>query len=147
MPGLPTQETTVSKKKYLLPIGVGVVVFGAVTAFAASLTVNTKGLGAGNATVGTCNSSASANYVSTLATSGTNKGKYVVTGGTLTTDGLSPSACKGMSYKVTLLDSVNVSLGEATGTLADPTGDATLDFSSTSPVTSGVVGVAVVIAG
>lgn len=135
------------KKKFLLPIVVGVVVFGAVTAFAATLTVNSKSLAAGNGTVTACNTSAAATYTSTLATSGGNTGKYVVTGGTLTTDGLSPSACKGMSYRVTLLDSSNVSLGEATGVLADPTGDATLDFSSNPPLATSVAGVAVVITG
>lgn len=133
-------------KKFLVPIAVGVVVFGVVTAFAATLTVNGTSLAAGNATISACNSSANATYTSTLATSGTNKGKYVVTGGTLSTDGLNPSACKGMSYKVTLLDSGNASLGEATGTLADPTGDTTLDFSSNAPLASAVAGVAVVIA-
>ena len=134
-------------KKFLVPIAVGVVVFGGVTAFAASLTVNSKSLGAGNGTVATCNSSAAATYTSTLATTGGNKGKYVVTGGFLSTDGLSPSACKGMSYKVTLLDGSNASLGESSGTLADPTGDATLDFSANPPLASAVVGVAVVITG
>ena len=79
-------------KKFLVPVAVGVVVFGGVTAFAATLTVNSKSLAAGNGTVTACNNSAAAVYTSTLATSGTNKGKYVVTGGTLTTDGLSPSA-------------------------------------------------------
>ena len=133
-------------KRYALPIGAGVVVFGVVTAFAASLTVNSKSLGAGNATVASCNSAASATYTSTLATTGANKGKYVVSGGSLATDGANPSACKGMSYKVTLLDSSDVSLGEATGNLADPTGDATLSFSGT-PLASAVVGVAVVITG
>ena len=134
-------------KRYALPIGAGVVVFGVVTAFAASLTVNTKSLGSGNATVASCNNAASASYTSTLATTGANKGKYVVTGGSLVTDGSSPSACKGLSYKVTLLDTGNVSLGEATGTLADPTGDATLDFSTSSPLASAVTGIAVVITG
>lgn len=134
-------------KKFLVPIAVGVVVFGGVTAFAATLTVNGTSLAAGNATITACNSSATALYTETLATSGANKGKYVVTGGTLTTDGANPSACKGMSYRVTLLDSSNASLGEATGTLADPTGDATLDFSSNPPLATSVVGVAVVITG
>jgi hypothetical protein len=134
-------------KKFLVPIAVGVVVFGGVTAFAASLTVNSKSLAAGNGTIAACNSSAAAAYTSTLATSGGNTGKYVVTGGSLTTDGLSPSACKGMSYKVTLLDGSNASLGEATGTLADPPGDATLNFSGTPPLASAVVGIAVVITG
>ena len=134
-------------KKFLVPIAVGVVVFGGVTAFAASLTVNSKSLAAGNATVGACNSSAAATYTSTLATTGVNKGKYVVTGGFLSTDGLNPSACKGLSFKVTLLDGSNVSLGEATGNLADPTGDATLDFSANPPLASAVAGVAVVITG
>src|SRR3954463_11000134 len=143
-PGSAKTHWSLPMKKYLLPVGAGVVVFGVVTAFAASLTVNGTSLAAGNATITACNSSATATYSTALATSGANQGKYVVNGGTLTTDGASPSNCKGLNYKVTLLDGSNVSLGTASGQLADPTGDATLTF-ATSPLASAVGGVAVVI--
>ena len=134
-------------KRYLLPIGAGVVVFGVATAFAASLTVNSKSLGSGNTTVAACNSSATVAYTTAAITSGTNKGKYQVTGGTLTTVAGSPSVCSGKSYQVTLLDGSNNVLGtEATGTLGT-NGDATMDFSGTEVLASAVSNIAVTITG
>jgi hypothetical protein len=134
-------------KKFVLPIGAGVVVFGVVTAFAASLTVNSKSLAAGNATAGACNSSAAVTYATALATSGANKGKYVVSSASVTTDGLPTSACGGMAYRVSLLDASNVAVGaEGTGTLAaDGTG--TVTFASGTVLAHDVEGVAVVITG
>lgn len=126
-------------KKYLLPLGVGVVVFGGATAFAASLTVTNTSLGAGNATVSTCNSSATVTYNTTATT---NTKTYVVT----TTPVASAATCATLSYKVTLLGANNASLGEATGSL-NSSGGATPDFSSQNIAASDVLGVAVVITG
>src|SRR3954453_6162801 len=56
-------------KSYAVPAIGGVAVFGAVTAFAATLTVNSKSLGSGNATVSSCNASASVSYSSVYAAS------------------------------------------------------------------------------
>ena len=48
--------------RFAIPAVVGVVVFGSVTAFAASLSVSSKTLGAGNASVASCNASVSVSY-------------------------------------------------------------------------------------
>jgi hypothetical protein len=118
---------------------VGVVVFGAVTAFAATLTVNTKSLGAGNAGVSSCNASASVTYSTSY--SATLPG-YKVTTAPVT----SAAACASMAFKVTLTGASNASLGEVTGTL-DASGNASPDFSSSNVAASGVTGVSVVITG
>jgi hypothetical protein len=139
-------------KKYLLPLGAGVVVFGVATAFAASLTVNSKSLGAGNDAVTSCNSSANVTYsTAPITAAGLTKGQYKVTGGTLTTVagvGLADSTCGGMSYRVQLLDSSNDVLGtEATGSLGATTGSATLDFGSSEVRAEDVANVSVVVTG
>jgi len=135
-------------KKYLLPIGIGVAVFGAVTAFAASLTVNSSSLGAGNATVGSCNSSAAVSY-DTVGTTATKT--YKVTTATVTTPAVvapaTSAVCGGMSFKVTLLGASNVVLGELPGTLDNLTGVGSVDFSSSNVPAVDVTGVAVVITG
>lgn len=126
-------------KKFLLPLGAGVVVFGSVTAFAATLNVTSNSLGAGNATLTACNSSASVTY---NTTAGTGAKTYEVTTAPVAT----ASTCNGKSFKVTLLGASNASLAEATGTL-DSTGAATPDFTSDHIAAEDVVGVAVVITG
>ena len=118
---------------------VGVVVFGAVTAFAATLTVNSKSLGAGNATVASCNSSASVTYNTSYSAS---LPGYKVTTAPVT----SAVACATMSYKVTLTGAANASLGEVTGTL-DASGNASPDFTASNIAASGVTGISVVITG
>src|SRR3954447_15616691 len=50
------------RKRFLIPAVAGVVTFGAVTAFAASLNVTSKSLAAGNASVTSCNASAAVSY-------------------------------------------------------------------------------------
>jgi hypothetical protein len=113
------------------------VVCGAVTAFAASLNVNGTSLGAGNATVTACNTSASVNYTTTPS-----GGTYKVAAAPIT----SAVGCATMSYRVTLLGSSNSVLAEQTGTL-DSTGAAAPDFSGSSVSASAVTGVALVITG
>jgi len=114
-------------------------VFGAVTAFAASLTVSSKSLGAGNATVSTCNATAAVTY--NVAYSATLPG-YKVTTAPITT----AAACNGLSYRVTLTGAANASLGEVTGTL-DASGAASPDFSSSNVTAGSVTGVSVVVTG
>src|SRR4051812_42569887 len=82
-------------KRFLIPAVAGVVTFGAVTAFAATLGVSSKSLGAGNATVASCNATAQVTYNTTYAS--TIPG-YKVTTAPVTT----ASGCATMSYKVTL---------------------------------------------
>ena len=125
-------------KKFLIPLGAGIVVFGAVTAFAATLNVTGTSLGAGNATVASCNSSASVTYT-TAAT--TNAKTYRVATAPVT----SAVACAGLAYKVSLLGASG-SLGEVTGTL-DSSGAAAPDFTSANVAAQDVTGVAVVITG
>ncbi len=126
-------------KKYLVPLVAGVTVFGAATAFAATLSVTSGGLAAGNATVASCNASAAVTYT-TAAT--TNAKTYKVSTAPVT----SAIACAGLSYKITLLGASNASLGEATGTL-DGTGADAPSFASANIAAQDVVGVAVVISG
>jgi hypothetical protein len=125
--------------RFLAPVVVGVVVFGAVTAFAASLSVSSKSLGAGNATVATCNATAAVTY--NVGYSATLPG-YRVTTAPITT----AVACTGLAYKVTLTGAGNASLGEVPGTL-DASGAASPDFSTSNVAASGVTGVTVVITG
>jgi hypothetical protein len=126
--------------KRLLAAGIiGVIVFGAVFAFAASLTVNTKSLGAGNNAVASCNASASISY--NTAYSATIPG-YKVTTAPIT----SAVACATMSYRVTLTGAGNTSLGEVTGSL-DATGAASPDFTSANVNAASVTGVQLVITG
>ena len=125
--------------RFLAPVVVGVVVFGAVTAFAASLTVSSKSLGSGNATVATCNATAAVTY--NVGYSATVPG-YKVTTAPITT----AATCTGLAYRVTLTGTGNTSLGEVTGTL-DSTGAASPDFSASNIAASGVAGVSVVITG
>ncbi|MDQ1684229.1 MAG: hypothetical protein QOC82_966 [Frankiaceae bacterium] len=129
-------------KKFLLPIGAGVVVFGGVTAFAATLNVNSTSLASGNATVSSCNSAAAVTYATTPTT---NAKTYDVTTASVTTSGTG-SGCASMAYKVTLLGANNASLGEKTGTL-DASGAGSVDFTALTVPASDVVGVAVVITG
>lgn len=128
-------------KKYLLPIAVGVVVFGAVTAFAASLTVNSSSLAAGNTTVAACNTHASVSYAPTASGTGFQTGTATVT---ITPDDPTnqPTPCDGMAFKVTLLGASNSVLATQSGTLSGNSG--TASFTADAATVSGV---AVVITG
>lgn len=126
-------------KRFLIPLAAGVVTFGAVTAFAATLNVSSKSLGAGNATVASCNATAQVTYNTSY--SATLPG-YKVTTSPVTT----AAGCASMAYKVTLTGAGNASLGEITGTL-DGTGAASPDFSATNVAASSVTGVSVAITG
>ena len=126
-------------KKYLLPVGVGVVVFGAVTAFAATLNVSSSSLGAGNATVQSCNDNAAVTY--TVAS-----GK--VSTAVVTISGAQASGhCDGKTAQVTLTGASG-SLGSATATVGSTTTDiATANLASANIDPSLVTGVSVVITG
>ena len=126
-------------KRLLIAGVVGAVVFGSVYAFAATLTVNSKTLGAGSGTVAACNASASVNYNTVY--SATLPG-YKVTTAPVT----SAVACATMAYRLTLTGTGNASLGEVTGVL-DATGAASPDFTASNVAASGVIGVQLVISG
>lgn len=126
-------------KRFLVPAVAGVITFGAVTAFAASLNVTSKTLGSGNATVNGCNATAAVTY--NTAYSATLPGYKVTTAPVTTAVG-----CATMAYKVTLTGTSNASLAEVTGTL-DSSGAANPDFTSNNIAASAVTGVSVVITG
>lgn len=125
-------------KKFLLPIGAGVVVFGAVTAFAATLNVTSSSLAAGSALVQSCNDNAAVSYALTTA------GKVGVT--TVDTSGAKSPGCGSMSFQVTVLNGTTV-LATKSGTLSG--GSGTVDFSAggTTVDPASVTNVAVVITG
>lgn len=129
-------------KKFLLPVGAGVVVFGSVTAFAATLTVNSSSLGAGNATVTSCNSAAAVTY-NTVPTANTKT--YDVSTAAITTSGTG-TGCANMAFKVSLLAANGSTLGEKTGSL-DGTGAGSVDFTSLTVPATDVASVAVVVTG
>ena len=124
-------------KKFVLPIGAGVVVFGVVTAFAASLTVNSETLGAGDATVSACQDTASVAYTH----SGTN-----VTGATVTFSNGNAGDCDGLTAEVTV---------SGTGTVATPvvktatvaSDQASVTYTAGTVKVADVTGVQVVITG
>jgi hypothetical protein len=126
-------------KRFGVPAVTGVVVFGAVTAFAATFTVSSKTVVAGNATVSACNATAAVTY-NTLY-SATLPG-YTVTTTPITT----AASCNGMAYKVTLMGATNNSLGEKTGTL-DSSGASSPDFTTSVVSVALISGVAVTITG
>lgn len=126
-------------KRSLVPVGVGVVVFGTVTAFAATLDVSSTSLGAGNSTVESCSTTASVSYTTAYASA--LPGYHVATAPVV-----SATTCAGLSYKVTLSGTGGASLGERTGTLGAD-GKATPDFSSSTISVADVTGVSVVVSG
>jgi hypothetical protein len=126
--------------KRLMIVGIiGVMVFGSVYAFAATLTVNSKTLGAGNGTVAACNASAAVNYNTVYSAP---LPGYKVTTAPIT----SAATCATMAYRLTLTGAANASLGEVVGTL-DATGAASPDFTAANVAASAVVGVQLVISG
>src|SRR4051812_44015047 len=94
-------------KRFLIPAVVRVVTVGPVLAFAAPLSVSSKSLGAGNATVATCNATAQVSY--TTSYSATLPG-YIVATAPIT----SSAGCLNMTYRVSLTGASNALLGEVT---------------------------------
>ena len=135
----PRERRMPKAKRFVIPLVAGVVTFGAVTAFAATLNVTSKSLASGNATVAGCNATAAVSY--TTSYSASLPGYKVATAPVTTAAG-----CASMAYKVTLTGASNALLAEVTGTL-DGTGAAAPDFSSSNVAASAVTGVSVVITG
>jgi hypothetical protein len=122
-------------KRYLVPVIAGVTVFGAVTAFAATLNVTSNTLGAGTKDVQSCNAGATVGYQAGTY-SATAPAGYRVTTVSVTTGQI---LCASKSFRVTISDSSNVSLAEASGTL-DASGNAT--NVAVAPLTAPAVNVA-----
>ena len=134
-------------KKYLVPLGVGVAVFGSVTAFAATLNVSSSTLGSGNGTVASCNASASVSY--TAGFDATTHAYQIATTKVTTPAPVAPAAavCAGKTYKITFLDGSNVAVGtEVTGTVGAD-GTDTVNVAAQGLAASSVAALAVVITG
>ena len=100
------------KRKPILALVVGAVVFSSAFAFAATLTVNTGTLGAGNRAVTSCASSLTAAY--TVAWDATAK-DFKVSG--ITVKGDTTGCAAGNNLAVELTDSTGLSLGEVSKAL------------------------------
>ncbi len=127
-------------KRHLIPVVAGVVVFGAVTAFAAGFTVTSTTVVSGSASVTGCNATAAVSYNTVWDTT---MKAYKVSTAPVTT----AAACKGMAYKVTIQNGSNASLGEVTGTLDAVTGAASPDFSSLNVPAASVSAISVTVTG
>jgi hypothetical protein len=128
-------------KRALTILAAGVLTFGTVYGFAASLNLNTASLGAAQTSVAACQSAAlTATYSSSYSASAPG---YTV--GTVTVTGLA-SSCYGMAYKITLSGTGDASLGEATGTT--PSSGSSFSATFSPAVSAGAVtGISVVISG
>jgi len=127
-------------KRFVVPVVAGVLVFGAATAFAASLNVGSTSLASGNATVASCNANAAVTY--TTAYDAVAPAGYKVVTAPVT----SAVGCANLPFKVTLTGAANVLLAEATGTL-DASGAGTATFAPATPSAALVTGVSVVVTG
>ena len=128
-------------KRALILALAGVLTFGAVYGFAASLNLTKESLGAADTTVAACQTGAlTATYTSAYST--TVPG-YAV--GTVTVTGLA-ATCYSKAYKITLSGAGSASLGEATGTTPASGTSFAATFSPTVNAVS-VTGIAVVISG
>jgi hypothetical protein len=132
-------------KRFGIAAIVGTVIFGGIYGLAASLGVSSGTLGAGNAAVAACQSttltpSYATAYDSTLP-------GYKV--GVVTVNGLDTTAgkCASKSFKITLVNTSNASLGEVTGTTPASGTSFTADFTSAAVSAANVTGVHVLITG
>jgi hypothetical protein len=119
-------------RRLLLCLGLAVAVFGAVFAFAASLTVSPSSLGAGSGSVTSCDAAVGTTYSSPSFTTGTG---YTVNSVTVT--GLDTAACAGQTVYVTLADSANGS--PVSGSAAVPGAGTTVNVSLSGPVAASLV--------
>lgn len=131
-------------KRYLVPVVAGVTVFGAATAFAASLTVDSNYLGSGNDDVASCAAIVTADYTA-LAYDDSPYG-YKVGSVPIT----SHADCAGMSFKISLtgpgVSRAALPGGEISNVL-NVSGGFTADFSAANILAADVTGVSVVITG
>ena len=128
-------------KRALMILAAGVLTFGTVYGFAASLNLNTDSLGAAQTSVAACQSGTlTATY--TVSYAAAEPGYRV---GTVTVTGLQ-SGCYSKAYKVTLSSSGDASLGESTGTTPSSGSSFNATFSPAVGAAS-VTGISVVISG
>jgi len=129
-------------RRVILALAIGAAVFGGIYGLASSLNVSAKTLGAGNSAVAGCQAGTLTTSYAT-AYSSTIPGYQV---GVVTVSGLA-STCYNMAFKVELVNSSNVSLGEVAGTTPASGASFTADFTSSNVPAASVTGVHVVITG
>jgi hypothetical protein len=134
----------VNRRQRLLVAAIaGIVVFATVFAVAASLSITATSLGAGTATVASCDPNGVATSFDTAYSA--TAGGYEVT--TVHVTGIATPACDGLTMKVTLMGAADASLAEQAVTLATPAASPTdLNFAAADVLAASVVKISVVIA-
>ncbi len=128
-------------KRIITAVLGGLLAFSVVYGLAASLNLTSDSLGAGTATVASCQAAVlNATYTSTYSAAAPG---YTV--GTVTVTGLA-ATCYSKPYKITLSGAASVSLGEATGTTPSSGTSFAATFAPALSAAS-VTGVSVVISG
>jgi hypothetical protein len=130
------------RKRLVIAVIVGLTVFATVFAVAASLNLTASSLGAGEATIASCDTDGVATSFDTAFSA--TAGGYRVT--TVHVTGIATPACDGRSMKVTLMGAADSLLAEQTATLATPVADPTnISFTSVNVLASAVLKISVVI--
>ena len=132
-------------KRFVVALFAGGTIFGGVYGLAASMGVSSETLGAGTAAGAACQST-------TLTPSYATAYDASIPGykvGVVTVNGLDTTAgkCASKSFKITLVNASNATLGEATGSTPASGTSFTADFTSGGISASGVSGVHVLITG
>jgi hypothetical protein len=135
--------TALAQRKTVFALVLALTIFGAVYGFAATLNLNTDQLSAGNATVGSCQTSGPATGTYSVVYDSSIPG-YKVSGVTVT--GVD-SACAGKTVSATLTGAGSTSLGSASA--AVPGGGGTVSLGSPTGTVSAaaVTGLSVAING
>jgi hypothetical protein len=129
-------------RRAVVALLVGGVIFGAIYGLAASLGVSSSSLGSGNSSVAACQAGTlTASYATSYDSSIPG---YKV--GVATVSGLA-STCYSKSFRITLINGSNTSLGEVTGTTPSSGSSFTADFTSSNVSAASVSGVHVVVTG
>jgi hypothetical protein len=134
-------------RRIIVALLVGATVSAGVYAAAASLTVASNTLGAGNTAVAACQSGTlTAQYATSYASAlpGYKVGVLTVAGLDTVTVGTN---CASKAFKITLTGTGNTSLAEVTGTTPASGTTFTADFSASNIKAADVLGVHVVISG
>jgi len=131
------------RQRFMIATIVGIMVFATVFAVAASLSISATSLGAGTATVASCDTDGVTTSFETSYSAAA--AGYQVT--TVHVAGIATPDCAGLTMKVTLIGAGDASLGERTVTLDTPVANPTdLSFTADNVLAALVVKVAVVIA-
>lgn len=130
------------RKRLLVALAVGTIVFAGAYAMAASLSVSSTRLGSGNAVVTSCDlDGVATSYTVSYSTTGTAGYKI----DTAELSGVAP-ACNGGTMKVTLTGASNAPLAERTQAIT-ASSTYSIGFSGANVLASDVTGVHVTIAG